>query len=1065
MKQTEPLGQPGPTPRLDLASVRTKLNGVRGQDYWRSLEEIAETKEFQEMLHREFPPGASEWWDGLSRRSFLKMAAATMALSGLTACTKQPTREIYPYVKQPEELVLGEPLYYATSMLLGGFATGVLAKSREGHPIKVDGNPEHSASLGGSSVWIQTSILNLYDPDRSQTVTRQGEISDWPLFLSDLNELLKEQPQNQGAGLRFLTETITSPTLAAQLDELVKKFQAAKWYQYDPITRDNVREGARLAFGQFVETHYRFDKAAVILSLDADFLYTHPQRLVHTRQFIDGRRVSNGRREMNRLYLVESTPTVTGTIADHRLPLESGAVEDFARLVAQQVGARIEGPKKSLPPSQVEWASALVKDLQQHSGASIVVAGEWQPPMVHALAHLLNQTLGNVGNTIAYAETAEAHPTNQMQALRELVTEMKSGAVETLFILGGNPVYTAPADLEFGQALANVKRSIHLGLDQDETAARCTWHIPETHYLESWGDARAFDGTVSLMQPLIAPLYDGKSAYEILGAMERQQPIRSDYEIVRDFWQKQNLWPEFEKGWRQALHDGFIAGTRAAAKEVRVKDGFEQSVAIGQLSASQGSERSSDPASDSNRTGSDPVVVQVSNAPPTSLDSGSPFGPTARKQVRIENLEICFRPDPNLWDGRFANNGWLQECPKPVNKLTWDNAVLISPKLAERSGLSTGDVVEVRFQDRTVNGPVWIMPGQAENSLTLHLGYGRARVGRVGEGVGFDAFAVRPSDMPWCGSGSLVSTGGTHRLVATQTHHNLHSPDRQIYRAASLEELRDHPDVIKKSLKVPAAEETLYNQDEYPYKGYRWGMSIDLSACIGCNACVVACEVENNIPVVGKDQVYKNREMLWIRVDTYYKGSLDNPDFSHAPVPCMQCEHAPCELVCPVEAAVHDHEGLNLQVYNRCVGTRFCSNNCPYKVRRFNFLRYTDYHTPNFKPMYNPEVTVRWRGVMEKCTYCVQRIAAGRIKAEKENRRIRDGEVRPACQVACPAEAIVFGDLNTPDSQVAKLKSQPLDYAMLGELNVRPRTTYLAKIENRNSALANQRPVSQPEED
>jgi molybdopterin-containing oxidoreductase family iron-sulfur binding subunit len=1046
-------------PQLDLAAIRRKLNGVRGQEYWRSLEEVAESPEFREMLHREFPSGASEWWDGVSRRSFLKMAAATMALAGLTACTKQPTREIYPYVKQPSELLLGEPLYYATSMVLGGFATGVLAKSREGHPIKVDGNPEHPASLGGSSVWLQASILDLYDPDRSQTVTHAGDISTWALFLFDLNDLLKEQESKRGAGLWFLSETITSPTLAGQLEDLHTRFPAAKWCQYDPIMRDNVREGARLAFGQFVETHYRFDQSAVIVSLDSDFLYTHPQRLRYSRQFIDGRRVSGGKTEMSRLYVAESTPTVTGTVADHRLPLESGAIEHLARLLLRQVsaGGRNEAlkgqPSTGRESAKEEWLSALISDLRAHRGASIIIAGQWQPPLVHAVAHLLNQSLGNVGHTVSYAETAEARPLNQMQSLAELVQEMKAGRVDTLFILGGNPVYDAPADLEFGQHLNNVRRSIHLGLHLDETAAVATWHIPQTHYLESWGDARSFDGTVSLMQPLIAPLYDSKSSYEVLGALFQQQPVRSDYEIVRDYWQKQNLWPDFEGGWRKALHDGFIAGSQTPTKEVRVRLGFE-------LVTPTGIEPNLESDFASGRLANQPSVLVESFNASSTKEAGDPFA-APKKLVRIQNLEICFRPDPNLWDGRFANNGWLQECPKPVSKLTWDNAVLMSPALAERAGLTTGNVVELALDGRTVRGPIWIMPGQAENSITLHLGYGRSRVGRVGERVGFDAYRVRFSKAPWFVSGlTLVSTGEHHRLVATQTHHNLHSADRQIYRATSLKQLRIDPAVIKKSVEEPAEGETLYYTDEYKYEGYKWGMSIDLTACIGCNACLVACEVENNIPVVGKEQVAKSREMHWIRIDTYYRGTLDNPEFNHTPVPCMHCEHAPCELVCPVEAAVHDSEGLNLQVYQRCVGTRFCSNNCPYKVRRFNFLRYTDYHTPNYKPMYNPEVTVRWRGVMEKCTYCVQRIASARITSEKENRRIRDGEVRTACQQACPTEAIVFGDLNARGSKVARLKTHPLDYSMLGQLNTRPRTTYLARVANRNEQLE-QRNVSE----
>jgi molybdopterin-containing oxidoreductase family iron-sulfur binding subunit len=996
---------PKSAPQLDLAAIRARLDGARGQQYWRSLDEISETPEFQEMLHREFPNGASEWEDGVSRRSFLKMAAASLALAGLTACTKQPIREILPYVKQPEDLVPGEPLFYATSMTLGGYATGVLAKSREGHPIKVDGNPEHPASLGASSIWMQASLLDLYDPDRSQAFVNNGEISTWADFVSELNQIMRDHASRLGAGFRFLTETITSPTLAAQLEALLKQFPGAQLHQFDSISRDNVREGARLAFGQIVETQHRFDKAAVILSLESDFLYTHPQRLRYTRDFANGRRVSAGKNEMNRLYVIESTPSVSGTMAEHRLPMGSGEIENVARNLAHRLGV-IE--KSGVIPQSTQsepWLSALVRDLENNRRKSIIIAGESQPPIVHALCHLLNDKLGNIGETVFYTEPAELRPTNQLESLRELVSEMNSGAVETLFILGGNPAFTAPVDFDFAAALTKVKRSIYLATDFDETAALCSWHVPQAHYLESWGDGKSFDGTVTLQQPLIEPLYGGKTAYEILGVMFQQQPIRDDYENVRQYWQTQKSWPEFEQGWRRAIHDGFIANTALPEKHLSLKtDGITAAL------ASKGS------------------------------------GPTG--------LELTFRPDPSVWDGRFANNGWLQECARPVIKLTWDNAVLVSPALAQRNQLTTDDVVELELNGRKIRGPVWIQPGQAENSIALQLGYGRDRVGRVGRGVGFNANLLRDSKSFWCGSGvKITKLDQRQHLVATQTHHNLHSSERQIYREGSLDEFRGDPQFIKKSVEQPPNADTLYNTDEYKYEGYKWGMSIDLSTCIGCNACLLACNAENNIPIVGKEQVNKNREMYWIRIDTYYKGTLDNPEFSHMPVPCMQCEHAPCELVCPVEATVHDHEGLNLQIYNRCVGTRFCSNNCPYKVRRFNFLWFADYKTPSFRPMYNPDVTVRWRGVMEKCTYCIQRISRARITAEKDNRRIRDGEIQTACQQACPANAIVFGDLNAPGSKVAALKTHPLDYSMLGELNTRPRTTYLAKLRNPNPEI------------
>ncbi|HZR20515.1 MAG TPA: TAT-variant-translocated molybdopterin oxidoreductase [Verrucomicrobiae bacterium] len=1031
------------TPPLDWRSIRAGLANTHGRRYWRSLEQLARTPAFEKMLRHEFPLGAAEWPEDLNRRSFLKFAAAAFALAGLTACTKQPTREIFPYVNQPAELVLGEPLFYATSMPLGGFATGALAKSREGHPIKVDGNPDHPAALGGSSVWLQCSILQLYDPDRSQAVLHNGDLSTWARCLDDLNNLVAEEKGRGGAGLRFLTETVTSPTLAGQLKELLQRFPKAKWHQYEPITRDHVRAGAGLAFGEIVETQCRFDAAAIIVSLEADFLYTHPDRLRYARQFADGRRISAGKKELNRLYVVESSPSVTGTMADHRLPLASAKVVSFARILAKRLGIAIETAPAAPPEIPAQWLDGLVKDLEDHRGTSLIVAGEWQPPIVHALAHALNDRLGNVGKTVAYTEPAEANPLDQLQSMSELAQDIGAGKVDNLFIFDGNPAYTAPVDLGFGELLLKIKRTIHLGLELDETGARCTWHVPAAHFLESWGDARSFDGTISLIQPLIEPLYGGKTIYELLGALSQQQPARSDYEIVRDFWRSQNKWADFESGWRQALHNGFIANSELQPRQVTLKDPqtFGRSIPEpGQDPTRPPLAAHHDVARDQPREAASPVGLEFSA---DSDETRAPVGPLA------SDVEICFRPDPSVWDGRFANNGWLQECPRPVTKLTWDNAALVSPSLAQRCGLAQNDVLELRVAERRLRAPVWVTPGQAENSITLHLGYGRSRVGRVGSGVGVNAYELRTAGFQWLAPRAQVfKTAARHLLVSTQTHHSMDDPDRQVLRECELRQFLANPQVIKDSVEQPPTDETLYYPDEYPYQAYKWGMSIDLNTCIGCNACLVACEAENNIPFVGKDQIHRNREMFWIRIDTYYKDSLDNPGFAHMPVPCMHCEHAPCELVCPVEATVHDSEGLNLQVYNRCVGTRFCSNNCPYKVRRFNFYQYSQYHQPSFRPMYNPEVTVRWRGVMEKCTYCIQRISAARIGAEKENRRIRESEIRTACQQACPATAIVFGDLNAADSQVARLKQHPLDYSMLGQLNTRPRTTYLAKVEN-----------------
>ena len=1025
---------------LDLQAIRRDLEKAQGRRYWRSLEELAGTPEFQRALEREFSVGATEWPEDLSRRGFLKMAAACMALAGLTACTRQPTREIFPYVTQPAELVLGEPLFYATSMLLGGFATGALAKNREGHPIKVDGNPDHPSSLGGSSIWLQSAILDLYDPDRSQSVLHNGELSTWGLVLDELNSVVSEEQGRNGSGLRFLTETVTSPTLAAQLEDLLGRFPQAKWHQYEPVSRDHAREGARLAFGELIEAQYRLEAASVIVSLDSDFLSIHPERLRYTRQFAEGRRISTGKREMNRLYVVESSPTITGSMAEHRLALGSSKIEGVALALCQKLGLSSgQAATPQLPDAAMQWIDLLARDLSEHRGASVLMAGESQPAVVHALAHAINEHLENVGETVVYTGSAEIAPIEQVRSLAELAQDMQAGRVETLFILGGNPAYTAPSDLRFFELLGQVKRSVHLGMELDETAALSTWHVPAAHFLESWGDARSFDGTISLLQPLIQPLYGGKTVYELLGALFRQQPVLSDYELVRNYWQSQNRWTDFESGWRQALHNGVIADSALAPKQARVQD-------LNRIISTKPEpiptlEGKSSPGRGVGRE-------QPAGAVGLEFEPDSPHAPTPTGPLESD-VELCFRPDASVWDGRFANNGWLQECPRPISKLTWDNAALISPMLAQRCRLAQNDVIELRAQARRLRLPVWILPGQADKTITVHLGYGRRLVGRVGRGVGVNMYPMRTTGGLWNVQGvQLYKTTGRHLLVSTQKHYAIENPDRQVLRECDLRQLLEDPDVIRRGVDQPKRQETLYDNSEYPYEGYKWAMSIDLTTCVGCNACLVACEAENNIPFVGKDQVARNREMFWIRVDTYYKDSLDNPGFTHMPVPCMQCEHAPCELVCPVEATVHDHEGLNLQVYNRCVGTRFCSNNCPYKVRRFNFLQYTAYNDPASRPRYNPEVTVRWRGVMEKCSYCIQRIAAARITAEKENRKIRDGEIRTACQQACPANAIVFGDLNTPDSKVSSLKGQPLDYPMLGQLNTRPRTTYLARVQN-----------------
>ncbi len=997
--------------------MRSRLAATDGPAFWRSLDELAQTPEFEEFLHREFPARASEWTDAdpLSRRRFLKLMGASIALAGFgtAGCTKQPQEKILPYVRQPELVTPGIPLQFATAMPhFHSFARGILVESHEGRPTKIEGNPDHPASLGGTDVFMQAAILDLYDPDRSRNVLRAGEISSWDLFFAELQPLLNAQSAKGGAGIRILTETVTSPTLGAQVDAVLKKFPQAKWHQYEPITRDNVREGARQALGDFVETHYDFSKARVVLSLDSDFLFDHPDSLRYARQFTNARRVAEaepGNAQMNRLYVVEPSPTITGATADHRLPMAAAKIEQFARgLLAAVSGGG--GTAAAGNDPDAAWLSAVAADLNSARGASAVLVGERQPAAVHALAHAINAALGNIGQSVTQAPSAEVRPIKQLDSLRELVADLGSGAVEALVILGGNPVYHAPADVPFVDALKKAGRVLRHGTHYDETSRYAHWHLPAAHFLETWSDARAFDGTLSVVQPLIEPLYrDARGALEFLDSL-LSAPVRASFDIVHDRWRAERAAltdTDFEKAWRRVVHDGLA------------KDSALPRRAAG---------------------GAAPAA-----APPTAQPAQQGAG---------SNIEVVFAPDPTIWDGRYANNGWLQETPKPITTLTWDNSALVSPKLAERLRLSNEDVVELKAGGRTLRAPVWILPGQAENSVTLHLGYGRS-VGNVGTGQGTNAFALRSADAPGFVAGAEIKkvSGERWALAATQRHHALEG--RDVVRGGTLEKFKqDHHAPAHGHEPAPAEDETLYGPD-HPYPVHAWGMAIDLSTCIGCNACIVACQSENNIPIVGKGEVKRQREMHWLRVDSYFSGpSLDRPEIIHQPVPCMHCENAPCEVVCPVAATVHDPDGLNEMIYNRCVGTRYCSNNCPYKVRRFNFFDWTDQKTLTYKLQRNPEVTVRSRGVMEKCTYCVQRISRVKIDAEREGRHPRDGEIVTACQQACPTEAIIFGDLNDKNSRASKIKASPLNYGMLAELNTRPRTTYLAKIRNPNPAIA-----------
>ncbi|HKR15205.1 MAG TPA: TAT-variant-translocated molybdopterin oxidoreductase [Pyrinomonadaceae bacterium] len=1010
-----------------------------GKKYWRSLDELADTPEFREFVAREFPQQAEGWNDPLERRTFMKLMGASLALAGLSGCVFQPPEKIVPYVNQPEGHVPGKPLFFATASPLLGVATPILVRSNEGRPTKIEGNPDHPNNRPtdfppedpvrdprGSSatdIFSQAAILSLYDPDRSQTITFREDIRTWTTFVGEMRTVLDEQRPKQGAGIRFLTESIISPSLGTQMNDLLRSLPQAKWHQYEPANHDNTRAGAVMAFGQPVNTTYRFDLAQRVVSIDSDFLAAMPGTLRYARDFYARRRVTETNREMNRLYVIEPTPSNTGACADHAWTVKPSEIEGIVRELAA------ESRSGSIP-----WLEPIIRDLEQHRGTSIVIAGEGQPPAIHALVHSLNNRLGNVGKTVFYTDPLQVNPVDQRQSLQDLIGDIDNGRVELLVIIGGNPVHNTPADLKLDfERLKKVKLRVHLSEYKDETSEVCHWHVPEAHFLETWGDARSFDGTVTIMQPLIEPLHEGKSAYEILAVFSDQYD-RRPYDIVKGYWQTQQAGnADFETWWRKSIHDGFIENSALPAKTVT-------------------------PANQNQTQSASSVVT---------------------------GFELVFRPDPSIHDGRFANNGWLQELPRPLTKVTWDNVALVSPNSAQaiantrtNRGAVKGrehyiPLIELTDQQgRKVTAPMWIMPGQPDGVITIHLGYGRRLAGRVGTGpgdekIGFDAYALRVSYQPWFVSGVQArNTGQTHEVATTQLHFNMEDPNfsdkpRDILRSETLEEFlhggkhyHDHPDL------------TLYPPD-YDYKNqaenapnYAWGMALDLNNCIGCNACTIACQAENNIPVVGKKEVTRSREMHWIRVDTYFEGS--DPALpegtSFMPVPCMHCENAPCEPVCPVHATVHSAEGLNDMVYNRCVGTKYCSNNCPYKVRRFNFFLYQDWDTPLYQLMRNPEVTVRSRGVMEKCTYCVQRIQNAKIQSELEGRRVRDGEIVTACQAVCPTDVIVFGDVNDPNSRVSKLKAEERNYSLLEELNTRPRTTYLTQLRNPNPELETAKP-------
>ncbi len=1000
------------------------MSGLKGKDhgrpgYWRSLEALAGSESYRRHLDAEFLESVPETVPEVSRRRFLQVMSASIALATISGC-RWPEEQIVPFGERPSGYVPGGKTHFASAFELDGIANGLLVTSQDGRPVKVEGNPQHPTSGGAADVFAQASLLGLYDPDRSRTPLRRSDGQTQPVAWKDFGTASGQWKAAIGSGRKFavLSRTTSSPSVQLLRDELRSTYGDLEWVTYAPVF-DEAGE---------MRAHLDLEAARIIVTLDSDLLVEHPNAVSNARQFTAGRRLD--RPHMNRLYAFEPGYSATGTMADHRIPM---AARDIPALLAS-LAAALFGGHGLQPPSGLRWLEAwrhhptqsqtidaITRDLLANQGHGLLVAGPRQPREVHELCQVLNQALGNTGHTVVYEESSPDPSTRpNLEALSRLVARMSSGEIEHLLILGANPVYDAPADLDFGTALEQVPNSVHLGGYDDETARACSWHLPMAHALESWDLSRAFDGTLTAVQPLIAPLYAGKTAAELLSLYADPAP-RSAYQITKDTFHQlaggTGPAPEkdagFNERWHHFLHEGFLANSTTV-----------------------------------------PAESASGNAPRRLPgEAESPLGP--------ENLELVLAPDRKVHDGRFANNAWLQELPDALSKLTWDNAALVAPALAEELSVSHGDVVTLGFHGREITLPVYVMPGQAHYSVSVSFGYGRTAAGRVGDGIGQNAYRLRTTERPWGGPGlTLTPTGDTYPLAITQDHHAIDergAEERErraggLVRQGTLAEYREHPNFAEHLGTHHPPLVSMWSERES--QGHRWGMAIDLNRCNGCNACIVACQSENNIPVVGKEQVANGREMHWLRLDRYFRGDPADPSVAQQPMACSHCELAPCEQVCPVAATLHNDEGLNVMVYNRCVGTRYCSNNCPTKVRRFNFFNYQKELTTTEKMAFNPEVTVRSRGVMEKCTFCVQRIELARIEAKNAGRAVRDGDVVPACAQTCPAGAIVFGDLNDPQSRVAQAAADQRAYAVLAELNIKPRTVYLAQIRNPNSALA-----------
>ncbi|MEZ6104545.1 MAG: TAT-variant-translocated molybdopterin oxidoreductase [Pirellulaceae bacterium] len=1060
------------------------------KSYWRSLNEVEFTPEFEQLVHREFPDAATEFPEGVSRRRWMQLMGASLAL-GAAGCRYQE-EVIATFSRRPDGRVPGETRRFATVLELQGIGVPAIATSFDGRPIKLDGHPTHPDTLGGSNVLLQAAVLDLYDPDRSRAPRNSQGESSWAEFLTAWSTRLAGRAT--GAKVAVLGQRSSSPSLIAALTALGAKYSELKYYEHDAAAENLPIDGAVSAFGQRLRPVYSLDSAKVLVSIDADPLGTSPSGIRDARGWMKARDVERRREdssfEPGRLYAVESQMSVTGMCADHRIAIKSSRIEAFVSSLVKAVQEALASGHAAPVEGEGKTAvfRALVDDLIAHQGAGAIVISGRAAPAAQAAVHALNVALGNVGEgkPIGFVE---ARDTTQLSAgsLADLVREIQAGAVDTLVVLGGNPVFDAPQDVDFAAAFGQVEERVYFGLYENETSAASTWHLNATHALEAWGDARSISGSYCLAQPLIAPLWGGHSALELVDALTNGS-LRSGEELVRA-----TSGASSRDAWLQLVHGGFDSAAPT-----------------------------------------DWATLSAPQAPALPADDA---WLTAKPAEENGELEVVLTPSTFLLDGRNANNGWLQECPDPTTKLVWGNAALVAPSTAKQLGIKQNTIVEVSVNGSTIELPAHLMPGQARGSIGVALGFGRTEVGLVGgseksslETVGVNAYPLlRAGSRGVLTGASVKPTDRPHVLACTQDHYAIdelglqliHNRVGKLVRDGEWSDLRlmiddfqawsakhihtvhhesegaegSHDESQEGGEAAADSHDTHGHHAPWPYvhehfearslnpgpalsvDGPKWGMSIDLNKCTGCHACVVACQAENNIPVVGRDQVIRGRLLHWLRVDRYYIGDpaadgtgfdFDEPTVFVQPVTCHHCENAPCEQVCPVAATVHSDEGLNDMIYNRCVGTRYCGNNCPYKVRRFNYLNYTEAVTfvkypwadklsPEDRALrnlvMNPEVTVRSRGVMEKCTYCVQRIQNGKIAARREGRELTGDEITTACQDACPTDAIVFGDLNM-ESRVKAGHDNPRAYEMLGELNVKARTRYLARVRNSHPALA-----------